>query len=172
MIAGQLFRLWVTARVKLEGRTVVHDKQMLMVAADVDDARTRFPYVFDLSDFDDYAIVSVEKETSRCVVVSSTSRTVEHQDPDAVIKRADRSDNVWQPAPQCGHKFMVAAWSFLLAHSEKHAQRKMFKRLSEGDERANWLIEEQFLADGFAKARDVSVFTKAHIINLPRSVRD
>ncbi len=161
ILAGQLYRVGYTGRSSEEVATV----ECIMVAASADDAKTRFPYVVDLSDFDSYRIDYVAKEPGRVYVASIRTERVGESSPDAVIKRSEGSQSVWQRASiGDGRKWEVHAKTTCFAKNEKDAQRKLALRLQGGSERVQVAASEIAVHSGFATARDTSMFEHASFV--------
>lgn len=161
MISGQLYRVGYTGRSDDEVSTV----ECLMVAASAEDAKTRFPYVVDLSEFASYRIDYVAKEPGRTYVTRLKTERVQVSDPDAVVRRSEGSQMVWQAAPSNdGRKWDVFAKTTCYAKNEKDAQRKLSIRLQGGSERVEVVVSEVATASGFAVARDVSMYERASFV--------
>lgn len=161
MVMGQFYRIALTG---------VHDDETtttecLVIATSEDDARLRIPYAYDLSDFSRYRVDWVLKEPSRAFVIRSTTNRAPKEQPAAVIKRIDGSQDIWQNVRTLDRKkWQVYARTVVFAKDEKQAQKKLAERLEGNNESVQWSAEEISAGSAFAQAKDVSMFRRAHFV--------
>lgn len=161
MICGQLYRVGFTGRGDGETSTV----ECLIVATSVEDAKLRFPYTVDLSEYASYRLDYVAKEPGRAYIIRLKTERVSQDSPDAVISRQEGSQSVWNKVGQIdGRKYQVNAQVTLYAKSERIAQRKLGERLIAGNETVKCVVEEVSAPSGYAVARDVSMYERASFV--------
>ena len=161
MVNGQIYRVGFTGRSECEITTV----ECLLVATSTENAKLRFPYVIDLSEFTSYRIDYVAKEPGRAYIIKRKIEKVSQENPDAVVKRNEGSFSVWQSLPATnGKKWQVNAMTTCFAKNEKDAIRKLSERISGGSENVLCVAEELAVKSGFAVAKDVSMFNKASFV--------
>ena len=161
MVQGQLYRVGYTGRSEGEIWTI----ECLIVAASADDARTRFPYIVDLSEFSSYRVDYIAKEPGRAYQTRAKVERSPVDSPDAVIKRPEGSASMWQQvAAMESKKWEVYARTTCFAKNPIDAQRKLSQRLSGGSERVECVASELAPQSGYAEARDMSMFGKASFV--------
>lgn len=161
MVTGQIYRVGFTGRMENEIATV----ECLMVATSVDDAKTRFPWSIDLSDYKSYRLDYVAKEPGRVCIIKTKIERQSQEQADATIERPEGSQSVWQKLQMHdGRRWQVTAQTTCYAKSEKSAQKKLAERILGGSENVKCVAEEMAVASGFAAARDVSMFECATFV--------
>ena len=164
MVFGQLYRLGFTgfSSANMEVKKV----EYLVVGTSIDDVKTRFPYLVDLSEFDRYRIEYCAKEPSRAFVLSTKLEKTTENKPDVVVERAFGTDAFWQNVKNDNKakKYSVVARTTCFAFSEKSAKNKLSERIKSLSDHVEVVCEELFGGDGFAKPKDMSMFTKATFV--------
>jgi hypothetical protein len=161
LIQGQFYRIGYTGRNDAEIATV----DCLVIASSIEDAKSRFPYIVDLSEYTSYRIDYVVKEPGRSYQVRMKIERSPIEHPDACIKRNEGSQSVWQKLDAInGKKWEVYARTTCFAKSPIHAQRKLAERLSGGSERVECVATEVAASSGFATAKDMSMFDRASFV--------
>lgn len=166
IVQGQIYRVQITGHKREEERTLVTKNEYAIIGNSTDDVRLKFAYVVDVSAFDHYRIDFVVREPDRCCLLRHSYEWVSHESPDAVIQRAEGTDTVWQKPviDSAARKFLIHARTTCYASDEKHARKKLKKRVVDNEELIEFAIEELCVADGFAHAKDTSMFPRAHVI--------
>lgn len=163
MVHGQMYRLMVTGFSK--DNAEVTKTEYLMVGASIEDIKSKFSYVVDVSDFSRYRFDYVVKEPGRVLVLSTKIERQNNISEDATIRRDSGTAGVWQEVSQdIGRKYSVRATTVCFAKDEKHAKKKLSARLLGGSELVTVVTEEVFAGDGYAKPKDVSMFQKASFV--------
>lgn len=162
MIQGQLYRVSLTGRSGTELTTVV----FITVGNNPSDLLAKVPYLYDLSDFDSYRVDYVEKCQGRIHVVSSKVSFAADDKADAIIKRHEGTQGIWQKTGQTtdSRKWLVNAVTTCFAKDEKHALKKLKERIDGGSERVVTVAEEVPCTSGLAVAKDVSIFDRATFV--------
>lgn len=160
MVQGQLYRVGLTGRGDGESTEI----ELIFVALNAEDAKTRLPWCYDMSDFSSYRVDFVEKIHSRSHVIKTKIVATPACSPDAVIQRESQSQGVWQSVGTPGRLWQVAAMADLYAKDEKHAIKKLKERIGSGSERVKVIATEKASPSGFAVAKDQSMFDKATFV--------
>lgn len=161
MVHGQLYRVGLTAR----GDGDTAQIECLIVAASVEDARVRFPYLFDMSGYEVFRIDYVTKEPSRCMVLKTKFERTPITDPaDIVVKRDAGSQDFFQRIEQIGHKFDVHATATLFAKDANHATKKLAERILGGSEKVKTVAVLATPTSPYATAKDQSHFQRATFV--------
>ena len=162
---GSMYRVAFTGKRREREHTYVADDVVLLVAINEEDAVLKFPWVVDLSEFDEYQITSCDKQSGRVVTLSHKEKHVPHENPDVNIKRETSTEPVWQKVfGEPKHKYVCIASITCFAKNMVAAEDKLRKRLADGVDSVKYQVEEVAIDTGFAMPKDQSVFTKAHII--------
>ena len=166
IVQGQIYRVQITGHKIDDGKTLVTKNEYAIIGNSTDDVRLKFAYVVDVSAFDHYRIDFVVREPDRCCLLRHSAEWVSHESPDAVIQRSDGTETVWQKPviDAAARKFLVHARTTCYASDEKHARKKLKKRVIDNEELIEFAVEELCVSDGFAHAKDTSMFPRAHII--------
>lgn len=161
MTTGQLYRVGLTC-------IAAHERcemELLVVAANNDEAKAKLPWVYDFSGFTSYRVDWTVKEPERCVVIKTKYTRTPENEPDANLKREEGSQAMFQRAPiAASKKYQVVATTVCYAKAPDHAIKKLNERISGGSEFVKVMCEELHVASGFAVARDQSVFPRASIV--------
>jgi len=165
MVTGQLYRVGLTCMAPHQRGTV----ELLIVASSVDDAKAKVPWVFDLSDWTEYRVDYTAKEPGRCYVIKLTHKRAPENEPDVNVKRdqgsqGSGSQGFQQTPPPQGKKWSVVARTTCYAKDGDHAVKKLAQRVSGGSDFVQWAAEEVANASGFATAKDMSMFPRAHFV--------
>ncbi len=168
MVFGQLYRVGFTGFSDNNTETTKID--YLIVGNSVEDIKNRLPYLIDVAEFDRYRIDYCVKEPSRAFVLSTKLEKSKENKPDVIIAREFGSDAFWQsisttkPGKEAAKKYEIVARTTAFAYSEKAARKKLSERLASMSEHVEVVCEELFAGDGFAKAKDVSMFKAASFV--------
>jgi len=161
MITGQLYRVGLTCIAAHERCTV----ELLLIAANNEDAKARVPWVYDLSDFSSYRIDFTAKEPGRCSVLKQTYKRTPETEPDANVLRDEGSQGFFtKPPSEAGKKWSVVARTVCYAKDGAHAAKKLAQRIDGGSDMVQWVSEELHASSPFATARDTSMFPKATFV--------
>lgn len=164
MVTGQHYRVMLKT-VSKDG-TERRKTEYLIIGSSADDVRGRFPYLVDLSDFDRYQIDYVVKDPDKAHVLWSKLEKADPQAPDINIEREFGTEGFWQQVQGVsgGKKWSVVARTVCFAKTHAAAAKKLSTRLREGSDHVDVVCEEVGVSDGFAKAKDMSVFPQATFV--------
>lgn len=163
---GQIYRVGLTGVTREPQRTLITKNELAIIGLSAEDVRLKFTYVVDVSMFDEYRLDFVVREPERACLIRHHAEWVAHDSPDAVLKRDRQTEGVFQKVSvaEKARKFVVHAVTTLFAADEQHAKKKMKKRTAENEELIEFLVEEVAVKDGYASAKDTSVFPLATVI--------
>jgi phenylpyruvate tautomerase PptA (4-oxalocrotonate tautomerase family) len=141
-------------------------QKLLLVGAQESDIESKLRWILDASLYDSFVIASVDKVREK-VHVLSTVITQEKSQPDAVIDRGGRSENIYQMASNDRRQYAVGISTIITAEDEAAALRKVGHALINDQvslsttgaslpSSTTIIIEEVAKKSGYATARDVS----------------
>lgn len=162
MVQGQLYRVGMTCIAPNERCEV----ELLVVAANNEDAKAKLPWVYDLSDFSSYRVDFTVKEPGRCAVLKQAFKRTPENEPDINVQRPDGTQPHFQKVPSevVGKKWSVIARTVCYAKDGHSAVKKLSKRIESGSDFVQWASEELAESSPYATARDTSVFPAASFV--------
>lgn len=178
-VVGMLHIVEVRMVTKGSGEKI--KQKLLLVGCEAADIERKIKWLFDVNNYEQFSVVSVEKVREKVHVLSTVITDNEVVVSDATIKRSENTQEVFGasggPRGDSRRLFAVGVTTTILANDENHAVRKVGKALMarggpvasvEGPKLSadsNVQVEEMSMSSGFSKSRDVSSqINKAHFV--------
>ncbi|EXI76516.1 MAG TPA: hypothetical protein PK440_00655 [Candidatus Accumulibacter phosphatis] len=168
VVQGQIYRVMVTGKAMAPDGLIIIRNEYAVIGTSADEVRAKLTYVIDVSEYCEYLVDYVVKESGRACLLRHHAELVRQEAPDAVIRRKNGSDAVWQKTVvnPSDRRFVVHCATACFASNAEHAKKKFKRRARESEELLQFSIEEVPVSDGLARAKDVSIFPKARLIGI------